>query len=58
MSLLFKNYSYVEVTYLLSRSIKTKFFLWNTKNADRNGINEQNMHTYTKHSEKDNIGKG
>ena len=29
---------------LLIRSNKTKSFLWNTKNTDRNGINEQNTH--------------
>ena len=37
---------------------KTKFFLWNTNNTDRNSVNKQNTHTHTKHSEKDNIGKG
>ena len=58
MSLLFKNYLPVEVIYLLIRFNKTlltsltsqtslfnKFFLWNTKNTDRNGVNEQNTHT-------------
>ena len=44
-----------EVTYLLTRFKKIKFFPWNTKNADRNGINKQTAHTYNKHSEKDNI---
>ena len=29
---------------LLIRSNKTKSFLWNIKNTDRNGINEQNTH--------------
>ena len=44
MSLLFKNYSLVEVIYPLNGFNKTKFFLRNTKNTDRNGGNEQNTH--------------
>ena len=52
---LFKNYSLVKVIYLLIRCYKTRFFLWNTNNTDRNGVNKEN--TYTKHSEKDNTGK-
>ena len=55
MSFLFKNYSLVKVIYLLIRCYKTRFFLWNTNNTDRNGVNKEN--TYTKHSEKDNTGK-
>ena len=48
MSLLFKNYSLVEVIYLLIRLlIKTKSFLRNTKNTDTNGVIEQNIHSYT-----------
>ena len=31
-------------------------FLWNTKNTDRIGVNEQNRHTT--HKEKDNFRKG
>ena len=58
MSLLSKNYLVFEVTYLLNSFNKTKFFPWNIKNTARNGINKENTHTYTKHSEKDNIGKG
>ena len=58
MSLLSKNYLVFKVTYLLNSFNKTKFFPWNTKNTARNGINKENTHTYTKHSEKDNIGKG
>ena len=47
MSLLFKNYSFAEeVMYLLIRFSKTKSFLCNTKNTDRNGVNEQNTHTW------------
>ena len=36
VSLLFKNYSYTEVTYLMIRFSKTKSFFWNTKNTDKN----------------------
>ena len=46
MSFLFKNYSVVEVAYLFIRCKKTKFFLWNTNNTDRNGVNKQNSHTH------------
>ena len=63
----FSNYSLAK-SYLLIRCYKTKFFLWNTNNTDRNGVNKQNTHTqthtnthkhththtHTKHSEKDN----
>ena len=45
MSFIVKNYSLVKVIYLLIRCYKTRFFLWNTNNADRNGVNKQ--HTYT-----------
>ena len=61
MSLLFKNYSLVEVVYLFIRCSKTKFFLLNTNDTDKNGVNIQNTHTHThthtKHLEKDNTGK-
>ena len=33
---------------------KTKFFLWNTNNFDRNGVNKQNTLTLSKKPEKDN----
>ena len=56
MSFILKNYSLVESVYLFIRWNKTKFFLRNTYNTDRNGVNKQNTHT--KHLEKDNIGKG
>ena len=46
MSLFFKNYSLVEIMYLLIRFIKIKFFPWNTKNSDRNGINKQNTQAH------------
>ena len=49
MSLFFKTYSLAEVISLLFRLDKTKFFLWNKKD-DRNGVNEQNIHT--SHAEK------
>ena len=41
MSLLFENYSLVEVTHLLIRLNKTKFFPWNIKNTHNvhRGIN-------------------
>ena len=45
MSLLFKNYSLVEVAYLLIRFNKTKFFPWNTNKTDGNGVNKQNQQT-------------
>ena len=64
MPFLFKNYSLVKVCkiiHLLIRCYKTRFFLWNTNNTDRNSVNKQNKHTYTniqvKHSEKDNTRK-
>ena len=47
MSFLFKNYSLVKVMYLLIRCNKTRFFLGNTNNTNRNGVNKQNTHTYT-----------
>ena len=56
ISFLLKNYSLVENLYLFIRCNKTKFFLGNTNNADRNGVHKENTHT--KHLEKDNIGKG
>ena len=54
MSFPFKNYSLVKVIYLLIRRYKTRFFVWNTN--DTNGVDKQN--TQTKHSGKDNTGKG
>ena len=54
MSFLFKNLFTCKSHYLLIRwCYKTRFFLWNTNNIDRNGVNKQNSH-----SEKDNTGKG
>ena len=53
MFFLLKNYSLFESVYLFIRCNKTKFFLRNTNNADRNAVNEQNTHT--KHLEKTSI---
>ena len=53
MSLLFKNYSLVEVICVPIRF--NKFPLSNTKNTDKNGINGQNTHTTDR--EKDNFRK-
>ena len=50
---IFKNYSHVEVVYMLIRFNKPKFILWNTNITDKNGANKQNTHTYTKHSKND-----
>ena len=47
MSFIFKNYSLMEVIYLLIRFSETNFFPRNTKNTDRNGVNKQNTHTHT-----------
>ena len=62
MSFLFKNYSLVEVIYMLIRFNKAKFFQWNTNNTNRNGVNKQkthtHTHTHTTQSEEDNNGKG
>ena len=44
MSFLFKNYSLVKVIYLLISCYKTRFFMWNANNIDRNGVNKQNTH--------------
>ena len=50
-------YSILKVIYLLIRCYKTRFFLWNTDNTDRNGANKQNTHTHT-HTNTPNTGKG
>ena len=55
MSFLLKNYSLVESVYMFIRCNETNFFLQNTNNTDRNGVNKQNTHS--KHLEKDNTGK-
>ena len=49
---LFKNFSLVKVIYLLIRCCKTRFFLWNTNNNDRNGVNKQNTYTYTPNTQR------
>ena len=53
--LLFKNYSYVEVTYLLIEFSKTKFFPWITKNTDRNGAYKPKKQKHTLRKEKNDI---
>ena len=63
MSFLLKNYSVVKSVNLFIRcNNKTRLFLQNTNNTDRNGVKKQNTHTHThthtKNVEKDNIGKG
>ena len=47
MSFLFKNYSLVEVVYLSIRCNKFNFFLWNTSDTDRNGVNKKITPTNT-----------
>ena len=32
---------------MLIRCYKTRFFLWNTNNTDRNGVNKTHTHTHT-----------
>ena len=66
----FKNFTLVEVTYLLiwftrtrffpwytknTRFSKTKFFLWKKKNTDGNGVNKQNKHTHTNQTLKESL---
>ena len=62
MSFLLKNYSVVKSVNLFIRCKKTRLFLQNTNNTNRNGVNKQNTHTHTHthtiNVEKDNIGKG
>ena len=52
MYLLLKNCSLAELIYLLIRFKKTMSFLWNTRNIDRNCVNEQGTHTHTSHTER------
>ena len=47
MFFLFKNYSLAEVIYLLITCNKTKFFMWNTNDTDKNGVNKQDTHIPT-----------
>ena len=46
ISLLFKNYLLSEISCLMTRFSKTKFFPWNTNNEDRNGVNKQNTYKH------------
>ena len=50
---MFKTYPHVEAIDLLIRFKRTKCFLLNTINTDKNDINGQN--TYTAHRENDNL---
>ena len=43
----FSKTIHLQKPYLLIRCYKTRFFLWNTDNTDRNGVNKQNKHTHT-----------
>ena len=43
----FFNYSLAKVIYVFIRCHKARFFLRNTNNTDRNGVNKQNRHTDT-----------
>ena len=45
---------HLQKPYLLIRCYKTSLFLWRGNNTDINGVNKQNTHTHTKHSEKEN----
>ena len=47
MSFLSKNYSLVKVVYMLIRCYKTRFFLRNRNNTDKNGVNKTQTHTPT-----------
>ena len=44
-SLFFSKIIHLLKPYLLIRCYKTRFFLCNTNNTDRNGVNKQNSHT-------------
>ena len=46
MSLLFKDHSIVEVINLYIRVSKTKPFLCNAENTDKNNVNKQNTYTH------------
>ena len=54
MYFLLKNCSLLESVHPFIKRNKTKFYLRNTNNTDRNGVNKQNTHT----KYLDNIGKG
>ena len=54
--LFFSKIIHLQKSCLLIRCYKTRFFLCNTNNTNRSCVNKQNTHT--KHSEKDNTGKG
>ena len=58
MSLLFKKYSLVEVLHLLIRFNKKWFFLWNTKNTEKDTNGQNVQKTHTTQAEKDNFRNG
>ena len=45
MSSFQKLFTFVKVIYLLIRCYKSRLFLWNTSNTDRNGVSKQNTYT-------------
>ena len=49
---IFYLYYMVKVIHLLIRCYKTRFFIWNTNNTDRNGVNKQNKHTHTTNTQR------
>ena len=38
---------HLKIIQLLIRCYKTRFFLWNTNNTDRNGVSKQHTHAHT-----------
>ena len=47
-----ENCLLVKVIYLLIRCYKTRFFHWNTRKTDRNGVNKQNAHRHTPNTQR------
>ena len=59
MSLILKNYSLVEVIYLLIRFNNNKFFPWNKQYGEMVEMMKINKtHTCTPNTQKDKNGKG
>ena len=40
------SFQEVLIIHLLIRCYKTRFFLWNTNNNDRNGLSKENKYTH------------
>ena len=57
MSMFLKNYSLMELIYLLIKFNKSKFFPWNTNSTNGNSVNKQNT-TCTPNTQKNNTGMG